>query len=56
MDSSPVAVTKTLDFAPTSSKEFLYIQATIEYEFILKRVRDMIRTYSQPFIVTIEQS
>ena len=31
----------------TSSKEFLDIQATIECGFTLKRVRDMIITYSQ---------
>ena len=30
-----------------SSKEFLDIQATIEYVFILKRVRDFVRTYNQ---------
>ena len=30
-----------------SSKEFLDIQATIECGLTLKRVRDMIRTYSQ---------
>ena len=30
-----------------SSKEFLDIQATIEYGFTLKRVQDMVRTYSQ---------
>ena len=35
------------DFAPASSKEFLDIQATIECGFTLKRVRDMIKTYSQ---------
>ena len=34
------------DFAPASSKEFLDIQATIECGFTLKRVRDMIKTYS----------
>ena len=34
------------DIAPVSSKEFLDIQATIECRFTLKRVRDMIRTYS----------
>ena len=45
--SSPVAVTSTSDSAPVSSKEFLDIQAIIECGFILKRVRDMIRTYSQ---------
>ena len=33
-------------FAPVSSKEFLDIQATIECGFTLKRVRDMIRTFS----------
>ena len=38
---------KTSDFAPASSKEFLDIQATIECGFTLKRVRDMIKTYSQ---------
>ena len=32
---------------PVSSKEFLDIQATIEYGFTLKRVRDMIKKYSQ---------
>ena len=45
--SSPVSVTKTSDFAPVSSKEFLDIQATIECGFTHKRVDDMIRTYSQ---------
>ena len=45
--SSPVAVTSPSDFAPTSSKEFLEIQATIECAFTLKRVREMTRTYSQ---------
>ena len=35
------------DIAPVSSKEFLDIQATIECEFTLKRIRDMIRTHSQ---------
>ena len=37
----------TSDFAPAPSKEFLDIQTTIECEFSLKRVRDMIKTYSQ---------
>ena len=45
--SSPVAVTSRSDFVPASSKEFLDIQPTIECGFTLKRVRDMIRTYSQ---------
>ena len=35
------------DLPPASSKEFLDIQATIECGFTLKRVRDMIRRYSQ---------
>ena len=39
--------TQISDFAPASSKEFLDIQATIEWGFTLKRVRDMIRTYNQ---------
>ena len=46
LGSSPVAVTSPSDFTPASSKEFLDIQATIECGFTLKRVRDMIRTYS----------
>ena len=33
--------------APVSSKEFFDIQATREYRFTLKRVRDMVVTYSQ---------
>ena len=47
MGSRPVAVTETSDFVPASSKEFLDIKTTIECGFTLKRVRDMIRTYSQ---------
>ena len=47
LGSSPVAVTSRSDFAPASSKEFLDIQATIEYGFTLKRVRDMTRTHNQ---------
>ena len=35
-----------LTFAPASSKEFLDIQVTIECEFTLKRVCDLIGTYS----------
>ena len=42
----PVAVTKTSDFAPASSKEFFDIQTTMECEFTLRGVRDMIRTYT----------
>ena len=45
--STPVAVTETSYFAPVSSKEFLDIQAAIECGFSLKRVRNMIRTYTQ---------
>ena len=47
VSSTPVAVTETSYFAPVSSKEFLDIQATIECGFILKRVRNMIRIYTQ---------
>ena len=46
LQSSPVAVTKTSDFTPVSSKEFLDIQASIDCRFTLKRVRDITRTYS----------
>ena len=46
MGSSPVAVTESSDIALVSSKEFLDYQATIECWFTLKRVRDMIKTYS----------
>ena len=45
--SSSVAVNSILDFASASSKEFLFIQASIDCGFTLKRVRDMTRTYSQ---------
>ena len=38
---------KTLDFTPALNKEFLDIHTTIECGFTLKRVHDMIRTYSQ---------
>ena len=47
MGSNPVAVTSASDIAPVSSKEFLDIQTAIDCGFILKRVRDMIITYSQ---------
>ena len=53
MGSSLVAVTWTSDFVPVSSKEFLDIQATIECEFTLERVRDMIRAYSIIFCFII---
>ena len=47
--SSPVAVTETSDITSVLSKgkEFLDIQAIMECKFIMKRVRDMIITYSQ---------
>ena len=45
--SSPLALTSTSDITPVSSKELLDIQATAECRFTLKRVSDMIRTYSQ---------
>ena len=47
VSSSPVAVTQTSVFAPALGKEFLDIQATIEYGFSLICVSDMIRTYRQ---------
>ena len=53
LGSNPVAVTSPSDFAPASGKEFLDIQATIEYGFTLERVRDMTRTYSQLLTVMI---
>ena len=40
---SPIAVPETSDFVPVFRKEFLDIQATIECEFTLKCVCDMIR-------------
>ena len=52
--SNPVAVTSPSDFAPASSKEFLDIQATIECGFTLKRVRDMIKTYSQKILIVFD--
>ena len=53
--SSSIAVTETSDFASVSSKEFIDIQAIIECGFILKCVRDMIRTYSLPFLSFTKQ-
>ena len=47
LGASPVAVTSPSDFATASIKEFFDIQATIECEFTLKRVREMTKTYSQ---------
>ena len=46
----PLLSLKTSDIAPVSSKQFLDTQATIECRFTLKRVRGMIRTYSQAYI------
>ena len=48
--SSPIAATS--DIVPVLSKEFLDIQANTECGITLKRVRDMIRTYSQLNIFT----
>ena len=45
--SCPVVVTKLPDIAPVLNKEFLDIQANIEYGFSLKRIQDITRTYSQ---------
>ena len=42
-----VALTKTSDFAPASRKQFLDIRTTLECTFTLKRVRDMISTYTE---------
>ena len=42
-----VAATETTDIVPVSSKEFLDIQTTLDCGFNLKRVRDMIITFSQ---------
>ena len=44
---NPVAVTSTSNIAPVLSKEFLDIQVTTECRFTIKRVCDMIKTYSQ---------
>ena len=41
-----VEVTETSDIVSVLSKEFLELQAVIECGFTLKRVRDMIKTYS----------
>ena len=43
----PFSISFCFYIAPVSSKEFLNIQATLECEFSLKCIRDMIRTYSQ---------
>ena len=40
-----------LNFTPVPSEEFLYIQATIECRFTLKRVRDMVITYSYKSVI-----
>ena len=40
----------TLSIMLISSKEFLDIQATTEYRFTPKHVRDMIRTHSKKFV------
>ena len=39
--------------APVSSKEFLDIQAIMECGFTLKRVRDMIKIYSNSFLFSL---
>ena len=43
LSSSQVPVASPLDFAPASSKDFLEIQATVEYGFTLNHVLDMTR-------------
>ena len=47
MGLSPIGVTLTLDIVSVLSKEFLDIQATIDYGFTLNWVCDMIQTYNQ---------
>ena len=44
---SPAAVTETSDILLVLINEFLNIQATTECGFTLKRMHDMIKTYSQ---------
>ena len=39
-------------YSPVSSKEFLDIQATIDFGLTLKRICDMIRTYSDILLFT----
>ena len=42
--SGPGTVTRTSDLMPALGKEFLGIDASIEYDFTVKRVCDMIKT------------
>ena len=42
---------KTSDMSHVSSKKLLEIQENIEYGFTLKRVRDMIKKYSQVLFI-----
>ena len=44
---NPAPVNKTSDIAPVLSKRFPDIQITVECRFTLKRLHDMIITYSQ---------
>ena len=53
MSSNPVAVTYASDIAPVWSKEFLDIQATVKCGFTLKRVSDIILTYSIYIVLRI---
>ena len=46
-DAQTVFCHSNFRFVPASRKEFLDIQATIERGFTMKRLCDMIRTYSQ---------
>ena len=46
-----VAVNQTSERAPFSSKVFLDVQASIEFGFTLKRVRDMIKTDNEAGIL-----
>ena len=49
VDSNPFVLTYISDSAHVAMKECPEIQATIESGFALKRVLDMIRTYSQMY-------
>ena len=47
LSSNAAEVTSTSDFARASSNKFVDIQASREFGFTLRQVRDMTRTYSQ---------
>ena len=53
LDSNPVAVSKTLDIVPVSSKEFYDIQTSTECRLTLKRVCDMTRTHCRGLVFAV---